>query len=253
MTVAVGVLAMAASVCHLGRPAYAFRAVLGIRRSWLSREIVAFTTFALLATAHGGALLADAGGGPESVLGILAAMAGAAGVACSALVYAATRRAWWALPRTSAKFALSSVAMGAAAVMVTSLVSAAMTGGSVSARAALELVPGLAVVAVAATAAKLVGEAADLRHLRAGGSEELRRSVQLLVGPLSDATKWRFAAGVVAVLAAAAVVPVAGASTVLTVLGLTGLSLGSLVAGELVERWQFFTAAAPPRMPARPS
>ena len=36
---ALGLLALAASMFHLGRPLYAFRAVLGLRTSWLSREI----------------------------------------------------------------------------------------------------------------------------------------------------------------------------------------------------------------------
>ncbi len=47
-----GLLALVASVFHLGRPLYAFRAVLGLRHSWLSREIVAFGLFAGLATAY---------------------------------------------------------------------------------------------------------------------------------------------------------------------------------------------------------
>ena len=42
-------LALAASIFHLGRPLFAFRAVLGLRTSWLSREIVAFGVFAGLA------------------------------------------------------------------------------------------------------------------------------------------------------------------------------------------------------------
>ena len=47
-----GLLAITASVFHLGRPFYAFRAVLGLRHSWLSREIVAFGLFAGLASAY---------------------------------------------------------------------------------------------------------------------------------------------------------------------------------------------------------
>ncbi len=47
-----GLLALAASLFHLGRPQFAFRAVLGLRHSWLSREIVAFGAFAALATLY---------------------------------------------------------------------------------------------------------------------------------------------------------------------------------------------------------
>ena len=39
-------VALGASVLHLGRPRYAYRAVLGLRHSWLSREVVAFGAFA---------------------------------------------------------------------------------------------------------------------------------------------------------------------------------------------------------------
>ncbi len=45
-------LALVASLAHLGRPQYAWRAVLGLRHSWLSREIVAFGAFAPLGAWH---------------------------------------------------------------------------------------------------------------------------------------------------------------------------------------------------------
>src|SRR6185295_773837 len=47
--------AIAISVSHLGRPLYAFRAFLGLRRSWLSREIVVCGLWATLAFAATGA------------------------------------------------------------------------------------------------------------------------------------------------------------------------------------------------------
>ncbi|MFQ5716616.1 MAG: DmsC/YnfH family molybdoenzyme membrane anchor subunit, partial [Nitrospinales bacterium] len=46
-----GLIAMGASVFHLGRPMYAFRALKMWRRSWLSREILFFTLFAAAAIA----------------------------------------------------------------------------------------------------------------------------------------------------------------------------------------------------------
>ncbi|HWJ60963.1 MAG TPA: DmsC/YnfH family molybdoenzyme membrane anchor subunit, partial [Acidimicrobiales bacterium] len=49
-----GLVALAASVLHLGRPLLAWRAMLGIRRSWLSREILAFGTFAGAGVAQAG-------------------------------------------------------------------------------------------------------------------------------------------------------------------------------------------------------
>ena len=46
---------LAASVLHLGRPLYAYRALIGLRHSWLSREVLAFGLFATLATVYVGA------------------------------------------------------------------------------------------------------------------------------------------------------------------------------------------------------
>ena len=46
LALAMGLLALGASTFHLGRPAYAFRAVLGIRTSWMSREMLAFGLYA---------------------------------------------------------------------------------------------------------------------------------------------------------------------------------------------------------------
>jgi Fe-S-cluster-containing dehydrogenase component len=47
---AVLMIGLGASVAHLGRPLKAWRVFLGWRRSWMSREIIAFTVYAGLAT-----------------------------------------------------------------------------------------------------------------------------------------------------------------------------------------------------------
>ncbi|MGI9119364.1 MAG: DmsC/YnfH family molybdoenzyme membrane anchor subunit [Acidimicrobiales bacterium] len=251
VALAVGLLALGASVLHLGRPVYAFRAVLGIRRSWLSREIVAFVAFAGLAAVHGWALLTGATG-IESVLGLAVAGAGVVGVACSAMVYAVTHRAWWALPTTGTKFTLSAALTGAAAVLVTSMAVALVVGPAAAERAALELGRPLAALVVACAMAKLVWEASLVRHLRPGAPAELRRSAHLLVGELATSSRWRFALGALGALSALAALFAASTPAPAVVLGLGAVSFVALVAGELVERWQFFTAVAPARMPSSP-
>ncbi|MDP8954499.1 MAG: dimethyl sulfoxide reductase anchor subunit [Actinomycetota bacterium] len=249
VALAVGLLALGASVLHLGRPAYAFRAVLGIRRSWLSREIVAFTAFALLAAGHGWAVLAGAGGA-EPALGAAAAAAGVVGVACSAQVYAVTRRRWWALPRTALKFALTTVATGAGGVLVVSVATAlALAQGPVE-RAGLVSGRPLGVLVATAVVAKLAWEAGLLRHLRSGAPAELQRSAVLLAGELAPSSRWRFALGLAGASAALAVALGAGAVASPMVLVLAVASFAAVVGGELVERWQFFTAVAPPCMPS---
>jgi DMSO reductase anchor subunit len=160
------------------------------------------------------------------------------------MVYAVTRRAWWALPRTAARFAATSLALGTATVLVTTLISAVATGRPAGA----QLDRPLALAVVAVTVTKLVAEAAFLvRHRRAGAPAELHRSALLLVGPLWTRTRQRFAAGLAGALLAVAVT-LPGVSPT-TALGLGVASFAAVLAGELLERWQFFTAAAPPRMP----
>ena len=51
-----GLVALGASTLHLGRPHLAFRAVIGLATSWLSREILAFGVFATLAVLYAGSV-----------------------------------------------------------------------------------------------------------------------------------------------------------------------------------------------------
>ena len=88
-----------ASMLHLGRPLYAFRAVLGLRTSWLSREILGFGVFAGLAVAHAALLwhtTAHAGGDVSALGGISPWLGGAVAssglAACSARACCTTRR-----------------------------------------------------------------------------------------------------------------------------------------------------------------
>src|SRR5260370_11402081 len=102
-------VALAASVLHLGRPRLAWRAVLGFRTSWLSREAIAFALFALLAASYGVSAAAPllpalaskrAIVATSLVLQDAAALAGALGVFCSVMFYVATRREQWACTQT---------------------------------------------------------------------------------------------------------------------------------------------------------
>jgi len=84
-------------VFHLGRPRYAFRAVLGLRTSWMSREIAAFGLFAAAAVAYAVASFSGSGieRGLHEALRWTVATLGVVGIACSVAIYHATRRAWW--------------------------------------------------------------------------------------------------------------------------------------------------------------
>lgn len=76
-------LAMATSTAHLGRKDRAWRALLNLRRSWLSREVAAFALFAVLSVAW--RVVAPQGG--TVGLGAAAALAGLACLFCIDRVY----------------------------------------------------------------------------------------------------------------------------------------------------------------------
>jgi Fe-S-cluster-containing dehydrogenase component/DMSO reductase anchor subunit len=248
VALAIGLLALGASVLHLGRPRHAWRAVIGLGHSWLSREIVAFGGFAVLAAAD--ALALGLGAPPPVLLALELAvlLAGGVGLACSTMIYAVTGRRWWRWRTTAAKFVLGAASSGASFSVVVAASAAAVAPGAVASSA----VHGLLVIVVAAGLAKLGAEAAVLTHLADPSSNELSRTARLLAGPLRGVTRARFALG----LAGGLVLPLvewglwsepprpAGWAIATAV-----VAMACVVAGELAERRTFFTAVSSPRMP----
>lgn len=222
------VVAMAISVAHLGRPRLAWRAVIGLSHSWVSREIAAFGAFAALALAAA-ALPAAA-----SLLRVGAALAGAGGVACSAMIYAVCHRRWWRAARSLPLF-FSTAATGGVAVAVGA---AAWTGSR-----------GLvwpAAVGGGVAAGRVAAEAFVRRHR--GADTDLGRTAGLLVGVLRRAVRRRIGLTVVGVF----VLPLGAAVAPASATGGGVLATGAallLVAADLIERHLFFTAATGPRMP----
>ena len=109
------------SVLHLGRPAYAWRALKMWRRSWLSREVLLFGLFfATLSALTASSWLAAANTLPFvrlvlATLRFLAPTIGIAGIMASARIYLVPARPAWNTPHTPIDFFLSSVLLGCAA------------------------------------------------------------------------------------------------------------------------------------------
>jgi formate dehydrogenase iron-sulfur subunit len=244
VALALGLLALGASVLHLGRPRYAWRAVIGLRHSWLSREILAFSVFAALACSYAGLLwLGPASGSPlADALGAVVAAAGAAGVVCSVMIYAVTRRPFWGTGRTAVRFALTTAGCGLATVLVTTLTAARVPG---------DVAMPLALTLAGVMAAKLIWEAAFLRHARHAGHSDLGRSARLLTTDLARLSRWRFGLGLGGGVGFPLLVALGASQTnppaELCAAGAL-LAAVALVAGELCERTQFFAAVTSPGM-----
>jgi len=247
VALASGLLALGASVGHLGRPLQAWRAVIGVRHSWLSREIVAFGAFAPAAVAAAAARFAQPRSGLAHALGAGVSTVGLGAVGCSVMIYAVTGRRAWRLDRTARAFATTMAGCG----LSTALVVVLSTADPAAVRGpALVLVAGI--VAASATS---VGADASLVRRRGTGDPDLDRTARLLRGallPTARAHLWLVASGgtVLPLVALSLLVEPQPPVPALRVAAALGLLL--LVRGELAGRALFFRSMASPRMPGMP-
>jgi DMSO reductase iron-sulfur subunit len=103
LAAALAVLALNASLLHLGRPIHAWKAMRNLRRSWLSREVALFGAYATAATV---AVAVPAVAPVAPVIGV-------AGVFASARLYVVPGRPAWDSPLTVAQFGLTALVAGA--------------------------------------------------------------------------------------------------------------------------------------------
>lgn len=217
----VAALALASSTLHLGRPAYAWRALRMWRRSWLSREVLLFTIFAGLSMAYAGALIV--GSSLATELGPFTALVGVAGVYASARLYCVRARPAWNSPHTVAEF----------------LLSASVTGPLFAATLLPKHGHMLLLASVMGACGMLLQQSAKLLWFSNADAHELRATARLLAIRLRPWLLLRIAA----LLALAALLP-----------GLNGrfplLATALLVAigTEIAGRWLFFVSVVPRNM-----
>ncbi|MGL4514871.1 MAG: dimethyl sulfoxide reductase anchor subunit family protein, partial [Lacipirellulaceae bacterium] len=225
----------------LGRPHLAFRAVLGWRHSWLSREAILFGVYALFSGAAAleaaRPLLPEVWRSPAAawlppsltaLAGALALLSGVAAVFCSAKIYTFTGRVFWRGSRTFAKFFGSTVVLG----LATSVVAAEAFNGPARV---------LAIAFIVVLAGKASYDFAVVRHARRS-TTDMALTARLQLGPLRPVLVARLLLAGLAVVAAALV---AGGMDALFAIGVLIAALG----GELAERWLYFSTAVPLRMP----
>jgi formate dehydrogenase iron-sulfur subunit len=231
----IGACGLAGAMFHLGRPQIAYRAWLGWRTSWMSREIIAFQLFATAAAAYIAALWCSDAGSSAAIsrLGLATCGLGAVSVFCSGMIYVATQRACWSLRRTLPRFAITTALLGIAGTV---LVTQSLVPPSV-----------LSACLMAATAARLVADTHAL-HTEDPASSGLAGTAELLTGPL----RYWFDGQTVAAVTGGLVLP--AAALLVPQLQSSALLLAALLicAAECVHRGLFFAAAVAPRMPGVP-
>lgn len=223
VSLALAGVSLGASTLHLGRPIYAWRAMRGLKRSWLSREVLSLSLFAAAASLLAGMLWIDAPG--RAAVGLVVMLFGAAGVTCSARIYVVPARPAWCSVYTVADFFATALLLGPLFV-----------------RTMLEPgTPWIAWAAVAGGAVQLITQSMKFLWLSRSETFELRASSLLLSGRFRRAFLIRM--GVL--VAAGIVAPLASGGRWLTI-GAFALAL----AGEWLGRWLFFVTVVPKNMAA---
>ncbi len=263
-SVLLGLLGVNVAVLHLGRPRYAFRALLGVRTSWLSREILAFGAFGGLAVMYAATVwlslryptLAQY----ANILGPLTSLVGLAAVGCSVMVYAKTRRPFWSLHRTTTKFLLTCLVLGLPIALLISLLACSwqpdLTAASIMNQYGQQLCCWLMAIVVV----KLLFESAVFLELGRRQLTPMKRTAVLLSDDLSIGTMLRYFFGLVGGLLLPAVL-LSHSATVEGVKGfhpfflcaIVSLIFVTLLIGEFIERHLFFAASSSARMPGAPT
>jgi formate dehydrogenase iron-sulfur subunit len=264
-----GLLALGVSVLHLGRPQYAFRALLGLKTSWLSREILAFNLFAGFAStyavlfwvsqieAYTGLVL------PaflkevqfREIIGIGVALSGLLGIICSVMIYDDCKKELWRGSITGLKFFGTALTLGLATIMVSSLAGVYFLKPENGHLISTVYTSKLSLLMIFAFTAKLLWEASIFRHLKDQTYSMFKRSALVMVNHLPIATKLRYACGllggvVLPILIYVISVEVPPSENHLYLM--FNLSIASFILalfGEFCERFLFFAAVVSKKMP----
>ncbi|HUF97191.1 MAG TPA: DmsC/YnfH family molybdoenzyme membrane anchor subunit [Ilumatobacter sp.] len=203
-------IALPTSLFHLGRPAMAFKALRGLRRSWLSREVLAFGLFAAMT---GAAVLV-----PGAATATAALAVGIVGVYASARLYIVPGRPSWNTPLTIVQFWATGLAIGP-------LLLAAINGPSFVLRA----------LAAVGSGVSLAAHLANLARLARDDRFEHRGTWTLVRGHLRRPFVVRVTAGLLAI--------------VIAIVGPPEVALVFAALAEITARWLFYVSVVPLNMP----
>lgn len=251
-----GLLALGASTLHLGRPLYAFRGILGLRHSWLSREILAFGVFAGAAQTYAALTWIAGSMFPnwqewQPLAGWTVSLLGVVGIFCSIMIYVFTKREFWSFETTTTKFALTAALLGIASTLAVIFLLNLTANSAATNLLLAQAGPLLSKALIVTSVIKLSFEASIFRYLLRRQNSPLKRSALLMSGELSSVTLARFACGILGGILMPLFLlnhqtqPVQNLILFLII----GILFIACLAGELLERYLFFSAVAAPRMP----
>ncbi len=235
--IVIGNIGLIASFLHLGSPKGAWRIFLGLKKSWLSREIVMFSAWmpALMTyTALTGFPQLFEWLPDELTATALWAtvLLGLLSVYCSIMVYVDTQRAFWSINKTAGRFVGTMILGGFAGLLLTEMV----VYGAVSMVALGGFILGALI--------KVVTEVSLLLPARSDTWSFAKKSALLQLRPLGQVLKLRWILLGIAMIAGilALFMPSAG-----FLLG--SIAFLALLAGEWMERSLFFQAVVTLKMP----
>ena len=259
------VAGLSVAILHLGRPFKAYRAMAGLRTSWLSREILGFNVFAgaasgllaigLMTSSYLDGIVPDwmrlSEGWISSlyaVSGLATTIFGALAVGASAMLYIVTKRPLWSGFRTSSLFFLTAAILGTAAVIVGLIGTSTYVAESGFSSELTQLSIVLAKVLMVFVIVKLAIEGSIFSHFRSVRFTPHRHAVNLMLGEMRWPTILRYGFLVVGGIGLPLLFIAGGGSFVLAIIGLTFVLIA-----ELIERYLFFAVSVARRMPGAPN
>jgi len=217
----VAAIALGGATLHLGRPAYAYRALKMWRRSWLSREVALFGAFSGVATLYAAMLWL---GMPRSTwLGAITTILGVAGVTASACIYRVPSRPSWNTRFTLLQFNLTAAVLGPLLVIAVGASNAT----------------GLALGAATMAGAQLLLVALRFVRLVATDSVELKGTARLL----STTFKYPFVARGLLLGAGGVALPLVATGSMLP-----WVAFALALAAEVAGRYLFYVTVVPTHM-----
>lgn len=223
------IVGLSSSVFHLGSPRGAWRVFLGLKTSWLSREIVLFGMWFPVLLLYAGLAIASHINDSWAVLsGGLVVFLGVASVFCSIMVYADTHRAFWSLGKTTYKFTGTLFLGGAMTLLLASLSLQQETPAS------------LWVLMLLAVIWKTISETVSLLSAQQTDWSMAKKSALIQLHSLRSTLLLRWGMMALTIVA-----------TLLTIYSplFSVLAILALLAGEFFERQIFFQAVVTLKMP----